>query len=369
MTASPLPQRRLIGKWDEHPLGVGCWPVGGLASNLNLPMGWAPVEENAAVDGLLKAHAMGATVFDTADVYGLGHSQRLLKKMLAQVPRDSVRITSKIGYFRGTGPNAYTPLNVHHQVQQSLENLGTDYLDVLSLHNTDFGPRDDYLEDALETLRALRRLGTIKAIGMRGPHRLASDRYSLDQADRENKRDRFVYLFDRVKPEVVFTRYSPITPDVTLGEEDEDILSFAARRGVATVIYKPLVHGLLTGKYDPDAPPVFGAGDIRSRKSWFTQPALAVIHRGLQPLRERFGPSAQDLAGVALRYCLQRCPDSIVLTGFTSPDQIEANYAAVNEPLTPQDSAFARETYEALRTELDGLGEFVLDETSAKVDL
>lgn len=365
MSASPLPARRLVGDRSEHPLGVGCWPIGGPADNLGMPIGWSTATDAASLKGLLTAHEMGATVFDTADVYGLGHSQRLLGQMLQHVPRESLCITSKIGYFRGTAPNAYSPSQLLHQVRQSLENLDTDYLDVLSLHNTDFGPRDQYLDDALETLRALREVGTIRAIGMRGPHRLSTDRLTQAPRDREDKRDRFAYLFHRVQPDVISTRYNPLTPETLIGENDEDIFAFARRHGAAVTISKPLVQGLLTGKYDPAAPPVFGPGDHRLRKRWFTPPALDVIQHGLKPLQEHFGPTSRDLTRVALRYCLQRCEHAIVLVGFTTPQHITDNYTCLGEPLTPSEQALARQTYTALRSELDALGATFLDEAHA----
>ncbi|MEW2497489.1 aldo/keto reductase [Streptomyces nodosus] len=125
--------------------------------------------DDIAVEALLSAQAEGATVFDTSDIYGMGHAQRLLGRMRSQVPRDQVRISCTIGAFKGTGLSAYSSLNLHGQVEQSLENMGVDYLDVLTLTHTDFGPRDRYLDDARETLQALREQGDVKAIGLRAP--------------------------------------------------------------------------------------------------------------------------------------------------------------------------------------------------------
>jgi aryl-alcohol dehydrogenase-like predicted oxidoreductase len=312
------------------------------------------VDDDSAVDALLRAHAEGATVFDTSDVYGLGHSQRLLGRMLAQVPRESVRITCTIGAFKGTGVNAYSSLNLHGQVEQSCENLGVESLDILTLHHTDFGPRDEYLQEAQETLEALRDLERVTALGMRAPNRLTAgtattrDRHQVSTA-------RFDYLVQQFRPEVITTPFNPLCrppdPDVADGESDEDILNFARRHGIATMIYKPLGQGLLTGKYPPDT--AFGPGDVRSR---ITAPVLEAVQRGLLPLRDRFGPAPNDLARVALHYCLKRCPDSIVLTGFTSSQQVAANYEGLGTELGAQDYEFVDTVYAALRAELVELG-------------
>lgn len=354
VTAAHLPRRRLVAGWDEHPLGVGCRPIGGPATNAGYAAGWAPVDDDSAVEALLRACEKGATVFDTSDVYGLGHSQRLLGRMLAQVPRDSVRITCTVGAFKGTGVNAYSSLNLHGQVEQSCENLGVEWLDVLTLHHTDFGPRDEYLQEARETLEALRDLERVKALGMRAPNRLVAG-VATTRDHNQVSAARFDYLVQQLRPEVITTAFNPLSrppePEAADDEADEDILTFARRHGIATMIYKPLGQGLLTGKYPPES--VFGPGDVRSR---ITASALDTVHRGLQPLRDRFGPAPQDLARVALQYCLKRCPESIVLAGFTSAHQAAANYEGLENELSELDYEFVDTVYASLRTELVELG-------------
>ncbi|MFD8316231.1 aldo/keto reductase [Kitasatospora purpeofusca] len=310
------------------------------------------MDDECAVDALLRARDEGATVFDTSDVYGLGHSQRLLGRMLAQVPRASVRITSTVGAFRGTSVNAYRSLNLHGQVEQSLENLGVESLDVLTLHYTDFGPRDQYLQEARETLEALRDLGRVKALGMRAPKRLAVGA-GTSGSRHQVSTDRFAFLVQQFRPEVITVPFSPLSqppPEHGAGahEEDEDIFSFARRHGVATVITRPLGLGLLTGKHRPGT--AFGPGDVRSR---LTPPVLDAVQRGLQPLRDRFGSAPRDLARVALLYCLRRCPDSIVLTGFTSAQQVSLNYQGLKTPLSEPDYEFVDAAYAAMRAEVE----------------
>jgi aryl-alcohol dehydrogenase-like predicted oxidoreductase len=282
--------------------------------------------------------------------------------MLSQVPRESVRITCTVGAFKGTGVNAYSSLNLHGQVEQSLENLGVKWLDVLTLHHTDFGPRDQYLQEARETLEALRDLGIVKALGMRAPNRLVAGTAASGDPDQVSAA-RFAFLVDRLGAEVITTAFNPLSrppePEASGSEEDEDIFSFARRHGIATMIYKPLGQGLLTGKYLHDA--TFGPGDVRSR---ITAPVLDAVQRGLQPLRDRFGSAPQDLARVALHYCIKHCPDSIVLAGFTSSQQVAANYECLGTELTDQDYDFVGTVYAALRAELADLGRLRAREAS-----
>ncbi|MFJ8752155.1 aldo/keto reductase [Streptomyces sp. NPDC102441] len=310
--------------------------------------------DDRAVEALLCAQGEGATVFDTSDIYGLGHSQRLLGRMLAQVPREKVRISCTVGAFKGTGLSAYSSLTLHGQVEQSLENLGVEYLDVLTLTHTDFGPRDRYLEDARETLQALRDQGDVRAIGMRAPSRLVTECMASGSSARDRESaSRFAYLFQQLGPEVISTSINPLGPlpnaadAAANGEGEEDIFSFARRHGVATMVYKPLGQGLLTGRYGPDA--AFLPGDVRSR---ITAPMLEKVHRGLTPLRERFGTDPQALARIALHYCLKRCPDSIVLAGISSQQQALSNFRGLDTELSDEDYDFIGAVYASLRGEL-----------------
>jgi methylglyoxal reductase len=74
-----LQPRRLGARGIEvSPLGIGCWAIGGEGMNLGLPMGWSTARENASLQGLFRAFELGANLFDTADVYGHGRSERLI---------------------------------------------------------------------------------------------------------------------------------------------------------------------------------------------------------------------------------------------------------------------------------------------------
>lgn len=109
VVTSHLPRRRLIAGWDEHPLGVGCHPIGGLTINQGHAAGWGPVADDNAVDALLSTHAKGGNC--------LRHLRRLRSRPLSETAgpdscpsaRKEVRITCSIGAFRGIGPHASQP--------------------------------------------------------------------------------------------------------------------------------------------------------------------------------------------------------------------------------------------------------------------
>jgi methylglyoxal reductase len=342
------------------PVGIGCWAIGGPDTNLGLPMGWSTTDDTRSLRGLETAYQLGANLFDTADVYGHGRSERLLGHLIRQVPRDRLVISSKVGYFAGTAAHPYLPSALRRQLETTLENLHTDHLDIYFLHNSNFGANDQYLDGAIEQMRVFQEQGLIKAVGMRGPHRFATDRLTVAKQQREDKYARFHHLFARVRPDYLAVRFNALTPSSPRGHGD--IFAFAADHGTSVLINKPLAQGLLTSKYDPAHPPRFGPGDHRLRKAWFTPQALRIIHDGLQPVRDRFGANPADLAPVMLAYCLHRASNAAVLVGFTTPEQVRQNLTPPARPLTSDDMAFIRDTVSTLQRRLDAAGEVFLDE-------
>jgi len=357
----PFARRTLARGISVRPVGVGCWAIGGPDSNLGLPMGWSTADDAASLRGLETAYQLGANLFDTADVYGHGHSERILSRLVRQVPRDSLVLSSKVGYFAGTAAHPYLASAMRRQLETSLENLGTSHLDIYFLHNSSFGASDQYLDSAIGQMREFREQGLIRAVGMRGPHRFATDRLTVPKHQREDKHARFRHLFGLIQPDYLAVRFNALTPAPQHGQDD--IFTFAAASGASVLINKPLAQGLLTGKYDPARPPRFGPGDHRLRKAWFTPRALGIIHDGLRPIRDRFGNTPADLTPVMLAYCLHRASNVAILAGFTSAEQVRQNLAPPSHPLTRDELAFISQTGGAIQRRLDAAGEVFLDET------
>jgi methylglyoxal reductase len=353
-------RRTLTGGLSVYPVGIGCWAIGGPDHNLGLPMGWSTADDAASLRGLETAYELGANLFDTADVYGHGRSERLLGRLVRQVPRDRLVLSSKTGYFAGTAAHPYLPSAMRRQLDTTLENLQTDHLDIYFLHNSEFGPGDQYLDGAITQMHAFCDQGLIKAVGMRGPHRFATDRLTIAKQQRDDKHTRFRHLFSLVRPGFLAARFNALTPP-----GPDDIFAFAAAHGASVLVNKPLAQGLLTGKHDPARPPRFGPGDHRLRKAWFTPTALRIIDDGLKPLRARFGPGPADLAPAMIAYCLRQSGHTAVLTGFTTPAQVTQNLTPPACQLTAEDLDLIGQTAAGIQRRLDAAGEVFLDEVTA----
>ncbi len=322
-------------------LGAGCWTIGGPATNRGVPIGWDGVDEERAFRGLIRARELGVTLFDTADVYGLGRSERLLGRLLQQEQRTALVISGKVGYFAGTAPHPYTAIQMSHQLHTTLANLGTDYLDLYSFHSNDFGPQDRYLDGAIEQMEVFRRQGLIRAIGLRAPHEFAEEWAAEGTLDpRSPQATRFLDLFSRIRPDVVVARYNLLSP--LYHSQETDIFAFARLHRVGVIIKQALGQGVLMGTHHPDAARVFGKGDHRSQDPAFHPDVLRAVHHGLQPVRTHFGATPSSLARVALRYALQHAPDSPVLVGFRDADQIQTTLTCLGAPLSHEEIVLVR---------------------------
>lgn len=307
-------------------LGAGCWGIGGPFTNLGLAGGWDNAKEKDAKEGLYLAFKMGANIFDTADVYGLGNSERLLGWLIDKLKREGIRreelvIISKVGYFFGCAPHGYYPLHMKHQLKMSLDNLKTDYVDIYFFHHHDFGPRDKYLNKAIQQMKEFKKGGLIHFIGLRGPHQFLPYRKFKPKSPGELF-DRFFYLAELIDPDVISVKYNMI--DTETDGYKVDIFRWAKERGIGTVIYEPIAHGLLANKYDPNNPPVFSKEDHRGRKFWFTQNGLQIVSSKLRIIGEKFScKTTKDFVHLAIKFCLSRCRDAIIFVGFKNEKQVQ----------------------------------------------
>jgi len=309
---------------EVSEISLGCWAIGGPSWRDGNPVGWSGADDAASLAGLRRAHELGVNHLDTADVYGDGHSEELIGRFLREVSRDRVVVASKVGWFKGTAPHPMQPLHVRQQLEQSLQNLGTDYLDIYYFHNADFGPGDLYLQESADLLRTFQAEGKVRAIGQSA--------YSY--AD-------FQRVCPLVRPSVLQFSYSALGSD--FDKPASDLFGWAERAGYGLVMFSPLAQGLLLDKFDPEEPPQFGEGDVRAGNERFSPEYLRRLRQQLGPIKQRFGAAVPDLARVALQYALARSARSCVIPGFKNAGQVEINVSAAGKPLSPEEVAFVRQ--------------------------
>ncbi len=137
---------RVLGRGgiEVSEVGFGCWAIGGPAISDGMADGWGDVDDEESVAALRRGLELGVTFFDTADVYGAGHSEQVLGRALAG-HRDEVVIATKFGYTFDAGRRVIagedtSPGYIRRACQASLRRLGTDRIDLYQLHVGDLPP-------------------------------------------------------------------------------------------------------------------------------------------------------------------------------------------------------------------------------------
>lgn len=315
MTDLDITSRHLGQGLSVHPLGVNLGAVG-------LPGSHTREEDDGPfLDGLRRAVELGANLLDTADSYGAGRAERMLGRLLREYPNRTFVTSSKVGKIRGSAPHAYADRHIHHQLQQTLENLYVEELDLYTLDSWDFGPQDRYLGPAIDQMHTLREVGAIKAIGMRAPHTPAG----ATAAERAAWAERFLYLFRLIRPNVIWARCNALTPVITL--EGDDLFKFTARHGVGLILSAPGALGLRTALTPADVEKVPG---------------------GLESLCAHFGDAPGALTRLAILAGVQRAGHCATVITFTSGDQLEESFRSLSGPVLTTvelrllDDAYAR---------------------------
>lgn len=293
-------------------IGFGGWPIGGLR--------WGSVEDEASLRALQRAFDLGINFFDTADVYGHGHSEDLIGQAFAS-KRPNVVVATKVGidFYAGepAKPN-FSPEYIRTALERSLERLRTDYLDILQLHNP---PQKLAKDDGVwDTLAELKREGKLRFFGISA--RTANDALAfLKAADADDEHSR---------------RFGD-TLQVAFNLLEQD----AAAKGVFVEAYRqdwgiiarvPLASGMLTGKYAGDH--YFPPTDFRS--TW-SPGRVRETARRVQTLRSLVKPPVDTMTQAALAFVLSQEAVSAVITGAKTEAQVEENVRAPELAPLPQD--------------------------------
>ena len=301
MAEGKLNTRRL-GKsgFQVTEIGIGLWAIGGSE--------WGPVEDQNSLDTIEAALQSGITFFDTADVYGMGHSEKLLGQAM-QGRREEFFVASKVGWIdfdRDNFVSAYeTPEKLVETIENNLERLGTDRIDLLQSH---IHTPDPNTKNMIEGFRRLQDSGKIGAYG------LSSSRFEFIKAFNENG------------------GLSALQIDYSILNRtaEEEIFPYCQENDIGVIVRGPLAMGILTGKFNADSN--FLEGDFRQR--WLNVPDenktyLSDLDK-VEALRKIAGE--KSLAQLALQFVLTHPAVTTVIPGAKTVQQLEQNVAVGHMP-------------------------------------
>ncbi len=263
---------------------------------------------------------LGITFFDTADVYNAGVSETYVGQALAG-RRDRAIIASKVAMTMGEGPNdrGLSRAHILDGVHASLKRLGTEYIDLLQVHQWD---AETPLEETMRALDDLVRDGKVRYIGCSNftAWQLVWSLWTSAAHD--------LTSFVSVQP-----RYSLVDRSI-----EAELLPACREFGIGIIPYSPLAGGVLTGKYEAGVEPPPGTrahGNERFAGQHGTERNLAIARRA-QEWAESHGHTVGELA---IAWLVAHPEVSSVIAGVTKPEQVEANARAGDWLLTADEVA------------------------------
>jgi aryl-alcohol dehydrogenase-like predicted oxidoreductase len=292
-------------------MGLGCWAIGGPFWAGGDAVGWGEVDDNESIRAIHRALHLGVNFFDTADVYGTGHSERVLGRALAG-HRDQVVIATKFGNTfdettRQIIGSDVSSEYIRQACEASLQRLNTDYIDLYQFHLNDYDPNQaGAVRDVLEELVAE---GKIRQYG-----------WSTDFPERA-----------RVFAEG--PNCTTVQHQMNVLDNAGPMIALCEQLDLASINRGPLAMGLLTGKYRADSK--LSSDDVRGDKS----PAWMKYFKGGRPnpewlrkldaIREILTSGGRTLAQGALAWIWARSERTIPIPGFRTVAQVEENTAAM----------------------------------------
>ncbi|MGZ8793407.1 MAG: aldo/keto reductase family protein [Gaiellaceae bacterium] len=281
---------------DVSEISLGSWlTFGGGISN-------AQAEACVA-----KAFELGINFIDTANVYSRGDAEEFLGEVLAQRPRDSYILATKL-YFPMNGDRGLSREQVFKQIDASLARLRTDYVDLYQCHRYD---EDTPLEETMEALTEVVRQGKARYLGF--------SEWTADQIRAALALVPGVEKFVSSQPQYSLLYRVP----------EREVIPLCEESGISQIVWSPLAQGTLTGKYKPGEEPAAGTRAASQQMGWsmdrFRDDDVLRAVQTLVPVAEGLGIT---MAQLALAWVLREENVASVIAGASRPSQVEENAAA-----------------------------------------
>lgn len=292
-------------------LGLGSWQLGG--------HGWGKISEGEMVKVICRAMDNGINFFDTAPIYGLGHSEKVLGKVL-KIQRKSVIVATKVGLVWKKNKTFKkfvdcSPANMKKEIGMSLKRLKTDYIDIYQIHWPD---SNTPIEDTLFAMEELKESGKIRCIGCCN--------FSLELLKKSLR---------CCKISTIQVPYNLIDRKV-----EKDLLPFCGKKGIGVLIYSPIARGFLTGKYNKNTK--FEPSDHRSKSGdkYFQCEAFLKNLKVLERVKLIAKKLNKTPTQIALRWVLENHCVITAIFGAKNVAQLEENVESLDFTLSKEDIEF-----------------------------
>ena len=281
-------------------IGFGAWAIGGPAMAADTPIGWGEVDDTVSKKALEKSYDNGITFYDTADFYGLGHSEKLIGESIAR-HRDAI-IATKVGHrLNSDGSIAldYSKKHIINGCEDSLRRLKRDHIDIYQLHSAKL----QHLEngECIEAMEKLQDDGKIRYWGI-----------SLNTFNPGPEAEFFMNNAIGHSFQVVFN---------VINQRALPIIQKAAKQGYGIIARMPLQFGVLTGKITADT--TFPENDHRSNR--LPPPLLKKMLHSLEELKRLEEKYSISRTAISLSFCRSVPEIAVTIPGIKTPEQAVEN--------------------------------------------
>ena len=312
--------KRTLGRSEIEvsALGMGCWAIGGPFWSDETPIGWGDVDDEESIRAIHIALDLGVNLFDTANVYGAGHSERVLARAF-DGRRTQVVIATKFNALfdentrQVTSWSSTSPESIRNECEASLRRLNTDYIDLYQFHDNVYPA--EKAAPIRDTLEELVKEGKIRSYG-----------WSTDFPERAQ----------------VFAqgpKCSAVQLQLNVLDDNPDMIALCEKENLAALNRGPLAMGLLTNKYTTEIK--IAADDVRGEKS----PEWMKYFKDGKPnpewaakrdvIREILTSKGRSIAQGALAWNWARSEKTLPIPGFRTVVQVQENAGAMQfGPLT-----------------------------------
>lgn len=312
--------RRLGGSDLEiTPLGLGTWAIGGRG-----PTAWGPQDDADSVAAIRRAVELGWNWIDTAPVYGLGHSERVVARALEGIPAaDRPLVFTKVGLvwgWRKKVRHSLEPRSLRREVEASLRRLRTERLDLVQIHWPALpkGAPSPGIEAAWESLVGLQDEGKVRHLGV--------SNFSAEELGRVGA----------IAP--VVSNQPPYS--MLMRQVERDPLPRCREAGIGVLAYSPMQNGLLTEKASRAWVEGLPENDWRRAGSpCFREPLLSRVLELVEVLREVGRGRGAAVQEVALAWVLRDPVVTGAIAGARRPEQVDGLAGAAGLTLDPEELA------------------------------
>lgn len=314
-----LPRRALGSSGVEITVvGFGAWAVGGGDWSFS----WGPQDDQDSIAAMRRALEQGVNWIDTAAVYGLGHSEEVIGRLLEELPAsERPLVFTKCGlqwdasHRMAQAKRSLRPEGIAQECELSLRRLGVERIDLLQFHWPDESGVS--LEDSWAAMARLVEAGKVRLAGLSN-----FDTRLLERAEAVRHVDSLQSPYSLIHP----------------GLADHDI-PWCREHGTGVLCYSPMQSGILTDSFSIDRVHAFDAGDWRRRSPEFLAPKLSAniaLRDALRPIAARHGTS---VSAVAIAWVLATPGVTGAIVGARSAAQVDGWIGAARVNLTETDLA------------------------------